>query len=53
MNLLVHGGMKYQKMLRLVVINTEFIKCVFKSILVGKHSRLKECWFEIKKKAVD
>lgn len=28
MNLSVRGGMKYQKMLRLVVVNTEFVKCV-------------------------
>lgn len=26
MNLLAHGGMKYQKMLRLVVVNTEVMK---------------------------
>ena len=30
MNLLVRGGMKYQKMLRLVEINTVFLKMCFK-----------------------
>ena len=54
MNLLVHGGMKYQKMQRLVVVNTHFIKkIVFLKVVVGKHRCFKECWFEITEKTVD
>lgn len=48
MNLSVRGGMKYQKMLRLVVVNTEFIKCVlsrlrgFESIAALKNVGLRQ-----------
>ena len=50
MNLLVLGGMKYQKMLRLVVVNTEFIKFVLSrlKLLLESTAALKNvCLFAI------